>query len=376
MKTIIIISFSDLLSDSRVNRSIRFLCENYRVVSAGWKDPGVENVSFIPLLQTTRTELITSSPKLLLRQYERFYWSQKPIRDAQIKLSGKEIDLVLANDIETLPLALSIAREAKVILDAHEYAPRQGENMLTWRVLFQKYKAYLCQTYIPRVNGMITVSQGIADRYQQDTGIRPLVITNAPDFENLQPRLFRPPGDTIRLVHHGRISPSRKTEKMIEMMDYLDRRFELDLILMENWPGYLKHLKRFASGKPNVHFLPPVPMADLSRLLNQYDIGVYLLEPVNFNYLHSLPNKFFEFIQARLAVAIGPSPEMARLVRKHDLGVVAADFSPRALAQCLLGLDVKKIEYFKSQSHKVAHLLSAEQNKKILLDLVERVLAR
>jgi hypothetical protein len=117
-------------------------------------------------------------------------------------------------------------------------------------------------------------------------------------------------------------------------------------------------------------------MPELSRFLNQYDIGVYLLEPVNFNFLHSLPNKFFEFIQARLAVAIGPSPEMARLVREYDLGVVADDFSPQALAQCLLGLDLKRIEYYKSQSHKVAHLLSAEQNKKILLDLVERVLAR
>ena len=150
MKTIIIISFSDLLSDSRVNRSIRFLCENFRVIAAGCKDPRVENVSFIPLLQTTRTELITSSPKLLLRQYERFYWSQRPIRDAQSKLSRMVVDLVLANDIETLPLALNIARGAKVILDAHEYAPRQGENMLTWRIFFQKYKAYLCQTYIPR----------------------------------------------------------------------------------------------------------------------------------------------------------------------------------------------------------------------------------
>ena len=48
---------------------------------------------------------------------------------------------------------------------------------------------------------------------------------------------------------------------------------------------------------------------------NQYDVGVFLL-PASFpNQVHVLPNKLFDYIQARLAVAIGPSHEMAEVVR-------------------------------------------------------------
>ena len=70
----------------------------------------------------------------------------------------------------------------------------------------------------------------------------------------------------------------------------------------------------------------------------QYDIGLFLLSPANFNYYHALPNKLFEFVQARLAVAIGPSPEMARIVNDHDLGIVAPDFEPTTMAAHLNAL--------------------------------------
>jgi len=87
-----------------------------------------------------------------------------------------------------------------------------------------------------------------------------------------------------------------------------------------------------------------------------------------------LPNKFFEFIQARLAVAIGPSPEMARIVREHDLGIVSGDFSPKTFARSLSSLDGEKINYYKLRSHRIARRMSAERNKEILLDLVCQLL--
>jgi hypothetical protein len=115
-------------------------------------------------------------------------------------------------------------------------------------------------------------------------------------------------------------------------------------------------------------------MRTLPTYLNQFDIGVFLIEPVNFNYHYILPNKFFEFIQARLAIAIGPSPEMARIVRQYDLGVVSEDFSPKTFARSLSTLDAEKINDYKTKSHNVARLMSAEKNKEILLDLVRQVL--
>jgi hypothetical protein len=221
---------------------------------------------------------------------------------------------------------------------------------------------------------MTTVCPGIAEAYEKDTGVTPLVLTSAPDYEDLEPNLLSVNGRPIRLIHHGVAGPSRKIDNMIRMMDDLDECFELNLMFVESNPRYLRYLKRLAEKRPRIHFLPAQPMNQLPRYLNQFDIGVYLLEPTNFNSLHSLPNKFFEFVQARLAVAIGPSPEMARIAREHDLGVVSQDFSPKTLAQCLRNLDLKQINDYKRRSHKAARILSAEKNKELLLDLVERLL--
>jgi len=374
MKTIVILSFSDLATDPRVNRQIRFLRENYRVIAVGLKDPQVENVQFIQIIKKRVFFYLFSSFQLLFRPSESWYWSQRQVRDCLKKLSHIYSDLILANDIETLPLALKIANGAKVIFDAHEYAPRELEDLLFWRILFQDYRIYLCKTYIPQARGMTTVCQGIAEIYEKDIGIKPIVLTNAPDFENIQPSLRDGRVKTIRLIYHGSVSASRKTEKMIQMMNHLDGRFELNLMLTDANPGYIGRLKRLAKNKSNIHFLPPVPMRDLPRCLNQYDIGVYILEPSSFNNFHALPNKFFEFVQARLAIGIAPSPEMARIVKEYDLGVVAEDFSPESLATRLMNLDHEKINYYKLQSHKVSRLMSAEQNHKILLDLVRQVL--
>jgi len=161
-------------------------------------------------------------------------------------------------------------------------------------------------------------------------------------------------------------------------MRHLDARFRLDLMLVADGglQGYLEKLRGMAESDSRIRFLPPVPMQEVVRFSSQYDIGLYLLEPNSFNHLHALPNKFFEFIQARLAVAIGPLPEMARIVRQYDCGVVSSDFAPKSLAERLMALDHAKINYYKSQSHKAARELCAEQNKDKLLSLVEQVLGQ
>lgn len=104
-----------------------------------------------------------------------------------------------------------------------------------------------------------------------------------------------------------------KSKKMIWLMDHLDDRFEMYLMLVPTDQDYLTELKKLA-GNRAVEFLPTVPTQQISTFINQFDLGLFIVEPVNFNYTHALPNKFFEFIQARLGIVIGPSPEMKRIV--------------------------------------------------------------
>jgi hypothetical protein len=165
-------------------------------------------------------------------------------------------------------------------------------------------------------------------------------------------------------------------EEMLRVADLLDDRFSVDFVLVEASPGYRDELVARASHNPRVRFPPPVAMRDIVQMANSYDIGLYLLQPTNFNHLHALPNKFFEFIQGRLALAVGPSPEMARVVRSYGCGVVASDFTPEALAAALNGLDATQIAAFKQASHAAAATLSAERDGESVLSLVGSALAR
>jgi hypothetical protein len=107
-------------------------------------------------------------------------------------------------------------------------------------------------------------------------------------------------------------------------------------------------------------------MRELSAFLNRFDLGVYILRPTNFNNRHALPNKFFEFVQARLGVAIGPSPEMAALVKRYDLGLVADDFEPASLAGLLAALTPEEIARHKRNAHEASRALSADATRRKL----------
>jgi glycosyltransferase involved in cell wall biosynthesis len=378
MKTVLVISYSNLARDPRVNRQIRWLSEEYQVIEAGLHDSGTAGVRFISLNHEIPKKTVFARTKsalqILARRVERHYWRLPATVKGLEALAAVQADVILANDIEALPLAVRLAAGAPVIFDAHEYAPRQFDNTLTWRIFLQPYRAYLCRAYIPKTAAMFTVCEGIADQYRRDTGVTPIVLTNAPEYCDIPPNLKPPDEPTIRMIHHGGASPPRRIERMIEAMSYLDERFELDLLLVPGSLDYIDRLQKLAGRNPKIRFLPPIPMQELVQFSSRYDIGLFLAPPTTFNLRHTLPNKFFEFIQARLAIAIGPSPEMARIVREHHCGVVAPDFSAHSLASTLNELDHTKINAFKRQSDRIAREMSAERNRKLLLDLVSGLL--
>ena len=372
---ILALTASDLARDPRVARQRGVLRECGDAWSAGLAAP-TDGGTFVRLLPRPRTPLRRARllAQLLLRAHASCAASCYQL--APDATRPAKWDLVVANDVDTLPLAFQLAGErTPVLLDAHEYAPREFEDRLYWRVLQQPHKTWLCRAYLPRVHGFMTVCDGIADEYARVFGVaRPAVVPNAPPRQPGAPRPTAP--GRIRLVHHGLASRSRKIETMIDLMRHLDRRFTLDLMLVSSEPGYLDWLRQRTGGDPRITFRAPVATSEIIAATRDYDIGLFLLPPTNFNYRFALPNKFFEFVQARLAVAIGPSPEMARLVRQHELGVVAEDFAPATLARHLNALDAPAIDRAKAAAHRAADVLCWENSRALLRDLVHRLLSQ
>lgn len=376
MRKILIISFSIIHNDPRVMRQVKLLESSCQLTVAGYGRKPAAAIGFVEIVRPTSSlgnKLVWAS-KLLLGAYESYYWNLPQVVHALKRLSGEKFDLILANDVSALPLALVMAGDTPVLLDAHEYSPREFDDKWLWKLLFGRYNHSLCRRYLAQTAGMITVCQGITDEYARQYGVHPKVVHNAPLDQKLAPSPVD--NDRVRLIHHGAAIRSRHLEEMIEMMQHLDHRFSLDLMLMNSDQAYLAELRQRAAGDARIRFIPPVPMPDICQHLNTYDLGVYILPPVNFNHEHALPNKFFEFVQARLGVAIGPSPEMAILVRQYHCGIIADSFAPAALAAALSGLTRDSIEAFKQSSNIAARELSYEHDGQVLLAEIQRVIAQ
>lgn len=407
MPKAMVLSFSNLASDPRVNRQIRFLQSEYQVLAVGLGDPTLEGVEYRAIPQRENLKQLCRSPhrfawKLLkhfwyhlpgcssiyhamtqletwaatfLHRYEQHYWNSGFARLTWELCRNDPVDVIVANDCLTLPLAVRLAEHhgAKLLFDAHEYAPLEFEDRYWWNRIQRPYATWICQKYLPSVDAMSTVCEGIAQEYQKLASLSPTVIWNAPDYESgLSPRFSQ--SETIQLVHHGAVFPSRKLELMIQMMDHVDERFELNLIFVGEQSKYRRRLEKEAQRRANIHLLPPVPMRELPRFLNQFDMGIFLLPGTNFNYRYALPNKFFEYIQARLAVAIGPSIEMAPIVHREGCGIVSDDFTAESLAKAFNQMTSEELQQYKMASNHAAIRYSTETTKSVFLQLLAGIL--
>lgn len=375
MKTVLLLSFSSLSSDPRVLRHAVALADSFHVVTAGYgKKPGFGNEHVEIDLPATSSFLkkILKAIFLMLRIYPPVYWLDCDKRSALHYLKGRKFDLIVANDASSLPVAFSIASGVTpVIVDMHEFAPGEQLSGWKWNFFWKGYPTYLCKKYLPKASHIVTVCDSIAQLYQDYFVVKkPSVIMNCPAYIDAIPREV---GDKIRLVHHGIGCPSRKLELMAETALLLDDRFTLEFMLVESNAHYCEALRAKYAG-PKITFRAPVPMPLISRVLNEsYDMGIFILEPEAINYQYALPNKLFEFIQARLAVAVSPSHEMAAVVNSTGVGVVAEDFTSASMARAINALGREQIVAMKEASSAASQSYSSEAVYRDFKRLVDAV---
>lgn len=371
-KNILIVSFSNIVSDPRVQRQIQALKDSANLTVLGFGNYKADGVEFISVLPPQKRKNKYLDAILLLGNFFEIYYSRITyVREAGEKLTGRKFDMIVANDIEALPIVMKSIPNTKIWYDAHEYAPRENEESTQWRFFFQSFKYYLCKKYMPLAAAITTVCDGIADEYSRLLGIEVVVIRNSPEFYPLSPSEIS--NKKIRFIHHGAAIRGRKLESMIELMSYLDERFHLSLMLVPTDPDYLEELRVLSKKTGRVDFIEPVSMKTIPNYINQFDLGIYFLEPTNFNQKYALPNKIFEFIQGRLGIVIGPSLEMANIVKKYKLGLVTNSFDLKEISQKVNALTKEDIVNFKKASHQHAQELSFENEEKKIKEIISKL---
>lgn len=364
--TVLILTFTPFVSEPRALKQLSVLSKSYDVTTAGF-GPAPEGSAHHIELEADPT------PKGILKVFGSYGSKATRPHAAKPLLEGTTWDIIIAHDVLTVPLARSLKPTMGVLVDLHEYAPRQGEDSLIWRTLIGPYYSWIIRRHVSKCAEVTTVGQGIVDEYRKRFQLESTLVVNATPFRELAPT---PTGETIRMVHSGIPTPARKLEIMIDAVKLTTNNVTLDLYLMPTNLDYLAQLRERAGGDPRITFQDPVPYASLIDTLHKYDIGLSMIAPTTFNLAWCLPNKFFDFIQARLGVAVGPSPEMVRFIDTYQFGVVADDFTGEALAQALNGLTPERVDALKQASHEHARELSGERQSAIWVDVVDRMVEK
>lgn len=369
--SLLVLVLSDIRRDPRVLKQVRLFRDRYAVTTCSFGE-APEGVAEHISLGAEARGWPNDRAGLLLRRYDHVYWHLPAVQAAREALAGREFDAVIANDLNTVPLAAELRSRGGFHADLHEYSPAEKDNELAWRLLVAPYQRHLLRRYAVRARSVTTVSQGIADAYRRNFGLDCRVVANAAPYRDAEPL---PVGTPMRAIFTGAAQAARHVDLMVEAMRHVPGRMSLDLYLMPNEPAYLASLKADAARIPSVRILPPVPFAELMDTVASYDIALAFQRPTTFNIRYAVPNKFFEAVQARTAVVVGPAPELEAVVEKYGFGVVTDDFTAESLAQTLRALTPERVAELKQAAHAAAWELSAESSMQPWVEAVEEMVA-
>jgi len=369
---VLILTYTTFSSEPRALKQARYLKGLHDVTTAGYGTAPFADVGHVELAASPAQRWGTPGRLLHLavlgvRLHRLITRLSARDREVHTKLGDRTWDVVIAHDLWSLEAALGLHPRLGVVLDLHEYAPAEATHSRIWRLVMKPYVEWLLREKMPLAVHVVTVGEGIAERYSAEYNQSSTVVTNATPFHDIA---AGPAGDPLRLVHSGVAAPERCLDRTILAVVNTSANVTLDLYLVDIGTGELERLRAIAGGHPRVRFQEPVPYDNLVETLSAYDIGVSVFPPVTFNLEWCLPNKFFDFIQARLAVIVGPSPEMARIVRDKELGLVLEDFESATLAHALETISAAQVVVWKESASARAWELSSERQMDVWGEII------
>lgn len=393
LEHILILAFSPVERDARVLRQARYLGEKFNVTLAGFgpnpfRHAPLPNVTWFKIdtngtvsKHYKKVQLIAANLCRISPWFLKLYYNQIPYwRYAWHLAQSARFRVIYCNDADTMPIGLAAARASrstKIILDLHEYATREMADGFHWTWERKPVVTRILKSMARHANGTVTVADSFVPLMKKEFRMRtPIVVHNAPELAPLPPRAART-DDKIHLIHHGGAARSRQLERMIHAVARAEKRFVLHFMLTGG-PDYLADLKKIAAETcpDRVVFHEAVKPGEIVAAISGFDMGVYILPPHSFNDLHAMPNKFFDFIVAGLAVAVAPSVNMAKITQENNIGWVADDFEPESFAKLLNTITLDQIESRRAASLKLRETVNAKAEMSKLVELVQRVAAR
>lgn len=366
MNRIIVSVTNDLVTDQRVDR----ICNSL-------KDMGFE----VLLVGRKKKNSLALEERKYKMQRMKLIFGKGPCFYAEynirlfLLLLGKGFDILVSNDLDTLPAnyCISRIRNKHLVFDSHEYYTETPE--LVDRKFVQAIWKRIEKSIFPKLKHVYTVNESIANLFRKKYGVKVEVIRNVPykrEYKAMKTRaeLGLPENKKIILLQGAGINIQRGTEEMVEAMQYIDDSVFV-IIGGGDVLGFLKEKVREMRLEHKVMFIPKMPFHQLYQYSVHADIAVSLDKDTNINYRYSLPNKIFDYIQARIPVLVSDLPEISKIVEQYKIGKVIQSHKPKDIASAVNSMlnNPDQYEIWKENLSFAAEELCWENEEKKLIQI-------
>ena len=319
MKRILVSVTNDLITDQRVHKVCTTLTQmNFDVLLIGRRFNNSKKIT--RKYRTTRMKLLSTSGFLFYAEYNfRLF----------LKLFFLKKDILLSNDLDTLLPNYLISKlfNKKLVYDSHELFSElpsiQGRySQKVWR--------FLEKWLVTKQQYFYTVSDSIANWFNKKYNVRPLVIKNFPIF-NKSP--FSESKNKY-ILYQGALNKGRGLLTLVEAMQTIEN---VKLKIAGDGPFKPKIQEKIkqCNVADKIILLGNIEPKKLLNITQNATLGISLEEDLGLSYRYSLPNKLFDYIQAKTPVVATYLPEIKKVVETYKVGETIENHTPENIAKAI-----------------------------------------
>lgn len=249
-------------------------------------------------------------------------------------------EVYVAHGVQGMPAAALLAarhggRYLCDVIEIPSFAQRAQPSR--WHVTNIEFLNHAFEAYLRHAHGLLTISHALGELLLP-INARVQVI---PNYRNAEPL-------TVSNELRERCQ-LRDDERLVVVISTVTSGFEVVLQAIAKLPAniHLASIGKFAPPEyrnacmelaaelgleARVHWFDPVPYAALASFASSGDVGLIVCDPAIPNNGISLPNRIFDYMAASLPMCSPPIPDVARLIRAWDMGVIVDEDSPAAWA--------------------------------------------
>ena len=358
MKRILVSVTNDLVNDQRVHKVCTTLTQaNYNVLLIGRKLKTSKNL---------KRNYKTFRFKLLFKKGFLFYAEYNLRLFFILIFLVKKNNILLSNDLDTLTPNYFVSKLKRIplVFDSHELFSElpsvQGRySQKVWRFL----EGWL----VPKQKDFFTVSDSIANWFYEKYNMKPIVLKNFPFFKN---STFKEAQHKY-ILYQGALNKGRGLLALIEAMQTI----EIPLKIAGEGPfkSIIKEKIVELELENKITLLGNVEPEKLVSLTENASLGISLEEDLGLSYRYSLPNKLFDYIQAKTPVLVTYLPEIKNVVETYKVGEIIEDHSPKSISKGINKILTKGKESYKVNLEKASKELIWENQESVLLSVFKSI---